>query len=83
MVCEEDWEPRHPQDFVRGVQERSNILPFSYDVDGDIYSTIGAACTLVNSVGVSGTGVAGCARAGVLPTYFDGASGGPAGVYPY
>lgn len=24
LVCKEDWEPRHPQDFVRGISENVN-----------------------------------------------------------
>ena len=26
LVCEKDWEMRHPQDFVRGVQDDSSVL---------------------------------------------------------
>ncbi|MGH7745394.1 MAG: hypothetical protein ACREQ5_11470, partial [Candidatus Dormibacteria bacterium] len=25
MVCKEDWEPRQPQDFVRGVPEKQDL----------------------------------------------------------
>ncbi len=25
IVCEPDWEPRHPQDFVRGRVDRQNV----------------------------------------------------------
>jgi hypothetical protein len=25
MVCEEDWEPQHPQDFVRGRKDQQNV----------------------------------------------------------
>ena len=25
MVCREDFDPRHPQDFVRGVPDRQNV----------------------------------------------------------
>jgi|SRR5882672_4342785 len=28
-VCQEDWEMRHPMDFLRAFPESSNILPFS------------------------------------------------------
>lgn len=28
MVCKQDWEPRQPQDFVRGVQDQKP-LPFT------------------------------------------------------
>lgn len=74
LVCDEDWEPRHPQDFVRGVQEKSNILPYTFDNDGDHYSGIVQACTLMNSVGVAGQGVAGCAVSGSLTFWENGGS---------
>lgn len=69
LVCDEDWEPRHPQDFVRGIQEKSNILPFSYDQDGSSEFPVGAACTLANSVGIIGTGVVGCMVVGTKTLY--------------
>lgn len=25
MVCEKDWEPRHPQDFVRGTKDDQSV----------------------------------------------------------
>lgn len=28
LTCREDWEQRHPLDFVRGVREDSNRVPF-------------------------------------------------------
>lgn len=35
MVCGSDWEPRHPQDFLRAVKETSNQLPWTRpDNDG-------------------------------------------------
>jgi len=35
MVCKSDWEPRHPQDFLRAVKETSNHLPWTRpDIDG-------------------------------------------------
>jgi hypothetical protein len=83
-VCDEDWEPRHPQDFVRGIQEQSNKLPFSYDVDGAPVGNAGV-CTLANSVCISGVGVSGCLVSGnqnmweggstLGPYYVDGESG--------
>jgi hypothetical protein len=24
-VCDEDWEPRHPQDFIRGIHEKISV----------------------------------------------------------
>lgn len=34
MVCGPDWEPRHPQDFLRAIKETSNKLPWSRPDDG-------------------------------------------------
>jgi len=34
FVCKGDFEHRHPQDFLRSVVEKSNILPFSFPQDG-------------------------------------------------
>lgn len=28
IVCAEDWETRHPSDFIKAVREESNKLPF-------------------------------------------------------
>lgn len=33
MVCDKDWETRHPQDFLRGVEETSNKLPWTRPID--------------------------------------------------
>jgi len=34
-VCEEDWEPRHPQDLIKTPRDESNKLPFtSVELDG-------------------------------------------------
>ncbi len=78
LVCDEDWEPRHPQDFVRGIPEKSNILPFSFDNDGSYTGSnlntnlVYAACTLANSVGVADIGVADCMVAGTSANYTPG-----------
>ena len=35
MTCESDWEPRHPQDFLRARKDTSMTLPWSRpDADG-------------------------------------------------
>jgi hypothetical protein len=36
MVCKECWEPRHPQDFVRGVQD-AKALPFTRPEAPDVF----------------------------------------------
>lgn len=45
-VCHKDWEPRHPQDFVRGVKEKINVpvaRPDSTDFTNSTTLTANAA----------------------------------------
>lgn len=58
-VCPEHWEPRHPQDFVRGVPD--NQSPPYTQPDTTIIVPV---CTILGIMGVAGYGVAGCALAG-------------------
>lgn len=72
-VCSKDWEPRHPQDFVRGVEDyqRARISrPEGPDVfvplgvDGGDSPDIPDGCTLSGITGIAGMGIAGCMVAG-------------------
>ena len=38
MVCEDDWEPRQPQDFVRGVADMQNT-PWVRDEEADTFNS--------------------------------------------
>jgi len=38
MVCREDWETRHPQDFVRPVKE--SVIPWSRPEPADVFVEI-------------------------------------------
>ena len=59
-VCPEHWEPRHPQDFVRGVQDVQTV-PWSQPYQAvTVYF-----CTPNGLSGVAGMAVAGCA----IPSY--------------
>jgi hypothetical protein len=61
MVCKEDYEVRHPQDFLR-VQREKIAVPWVRPYpsqDTFIYS-----CNIINSQGKAGVSVAGCAVAG-------------------
>lgn len=40
MTCPDDWEPRHPQDFVRGVKD-SHPLPFTRTEGIDEFVQVG------------------------------------------
>lgn len=61
-VCKEDWEVRHPQEFLRVIPE-SNKLNWTRPEPEDTFVVI---CTLFNVQGIAGIGVAGCARAGYI-----------------
>jgi len=72
-VCPEDWEPRHPQDFLRAIKETSNMLPFSFDDDGaKAILQNNPICTLANSVCVCGVGAVGCFPVGRGPGVYGG-----------
>jgi hypothetical protein len=67
MTCKGCWEPRHPQDFVRGVKDTQAppwTRPEPDDVFVDVDYTLPLSCTPLSSTGVPGFAVAGCARAG-------------------
>lgn len=56
-VCPEDWEPRQPQDFVRGVAEHI-APPWTAPESADTF-----LCT--SQAALAGVGSSGCAVAGV------------------
>lgn len=68
IVCPEDFENRHPLDFLRTRQERITVpysAPTSFDqFDGPGYPSY-PFCTAPGSSGVAGLATAGCARAGL------------------
>lgn len=63
MVCEEDWESRHPQDFIRGHRE-SNQVPWTRPVVPDQFIQVTYAdtgtCTATGMLGQADYGTAGC-----------------------
>lgn len=65
IVCPEDFENRHPMDFLRTRQERITVpfsSPTSFDLfDGPDYPQY-PYCTAQGSSGVASFAVAGCAR---------------------
>lgn len=61
MVCQGDWEPRQPQDFVRGVADKM-VPPYTRPESSDTFIF---TCTPVTSQGIADYGVADCARAGI------------------
>lgn len=66
LVCKEDYENRHPMDFLRARQERISV-PFTSDTsfdefDGPTYPVY-PFCTAPGSSGMTNEAVADCARA--------------------
>jgi hypothetical protein len=61
FVCKEDWEPKHPQLFIRVHGDRQ-IVPTPRPPAPDQF--LGNVCNFVNSQGVAGLGIAGCMIAG-------------------
>jgi hypothetical protein len=67
MTCNSCWEPRHPQDFVRGVPDHTAppwTRPEPEDVFREVDYVLPLSCTIAGTSGVSGIAVAGCAIAG-------------------
>ncbi len=59
MVCKYDLDPRHPQDFIRGVQD-NNSIPFTYAEPADTFVPL--VCKTPS--GITGIAIAGCAITG-------------------
>ena len=63
MVCPHDWEPRHPQDFLRAVPDRQAV-PWSRPETTDVFVE-GPACPYPTFGGIADYGTADCAQADV------------------
>lgn len=57
-VCQEHWEPRHPQDFVRGKVERPTP-PWTQPPPPDTFAKF---CTPDSSTAIPGIATPGCVR---------------------
>ena len=60
LVCSKDWEPRHPQDFVRGVKDTQST-PFTKD---EAVDSITYTCGPCDQQAIAGIAVSGCAIVG-------------------
>jgi hypothetical protein len=67
IVCEKDFEHRHPMDFIRVKPEKISV-PFSRPEPPDQFIP---ECNLFNSQAIAGIAVAGCARAGFTSNLFN------------
>lgn len=68
IVCKDDYENRHPLDFLRTRQERITV-PFSAPTSFNLFDNPPLPpypfCTAPGSSGMAGWAVAGCMRAGL------------------
>lgn len=66
MMCEDDWEVRHPLDFVRPTPAPSK-LPWTRPESADTFIL---SCSRNGRQGLAGYGEAGCAIVGLNLGYF-------------
>lgn len=60
MVCEKDWEPDHPQKYLRVPSDTSSV-PWVRKQSDDLFIQV---CTYYNVQAIAGIAVAGCAVVG-------------------
>lgn len=58
MVCSDDWEPRHPQDFVRAKADKQTP-PWTRPASSDAFVT-DAQCGVLESSAIPGLSEPGC-----------------------
>jgi hypothetical protein len=51
FVCEREWEPRHPQDFVKGIRDNMSV-PISRPEASNLYTIITSSVKLVDGYSV-------------------------------
>jgi len=61
MVCVHCWEPRHPQDFIRGVKE-AEPLPWTRPVPVLTYISVTYSYGNGNNENTKPTGTSGCSQ---------------------
>lgn len=61
-LCRKCYEPRHPQEFVRGVPDNP-APPWTRPEPADLFVEF-PLCTLLTSVAMANMGTAGCATVG-------------------
>ncbi len=66
MVCKDDWEARHPLDFIKTPRERIST-PWARPTDGT--ENLGTSCTLEGRQARADYGTADCARVGITSIY--------------
>lgn len=73
MVCPEDYETRHPQDFLR-IQKEHIAAPWARPEGTDVFTSY--ICSLEESQGLASIGSADCARCEIIFPIGDAVGGG-------
>ena len=62
LVCREDWEPRHPQEFVRAKADKQ-VPSWTRPEPSDTFTSVVATyfCTPLGSTCITNDAIAGCA----------------------
>ena len=63
FVCPEHWEPRQPQDFVRGIED-IQTPPWTQPMPADQFKYV--TCTAQTQSAIVGQGTVGCMRIGIV-----------------
>lgn len=67
LVCRKDWEPRHPQEFIRTPKESSGV-PYVSNESADQF--IGTTCPYPTQYAMADIGTADCSLADRVTTVF-------------
>jgi hypothetical protein len=69
MVCKDCWEPRQPQDFVRGIVD-TQIPPYVRPETTDIF-VVETLCDVEGSTAIPGIAIPGCSiPSTLLPVWY-------------
>lgn len=63
IVCKDDLESRHPQDFVRAKQDKISV-PFQRPIPEYIFTDVVYICTVDGRTAIANRAVAGCSISG-------------------
>lgn len=63
LVCADDYEVRHPQDFVRARQDKITV-PFQRPIPELVFTNVVYICTIEGKTAIANLAVAGCSITG-------------------
>ena len=63
LVCHDDFEQRHEQDFVRARQDKITV-PFTRPIPEYVFTNVEYVCTIDGKTAIAGLAMPGCVLAG-------------------